>query len=461
MKNDLAERLRSNIERRNLFPRPGVAMLAVSGGPDSVALLDLMARVSGNFGLELIVAHVDHGISPDSGDVAEMVMGLAVRYGFPGVMASLNLEDAHNLSETKAREWRYDALRRLKRRHEARYLVTAHHADDQIETVLFRVLRGSAPAGLAGIPEVGPDGLVRPLLAFKRSQLEDWLRLSERRLPVHQDPANADFRHDRSWIRGHLLPEIRARFTDRTDDNLLCLAEFAGVDRDAWQSVIDELPGLDARDIPGGVDLDLGRLVRYDKSLAQAILRGVAQRSGFVLGPRKAGRLFEFAKSAQSGRRMELGHGWVGEIAFGRLRFHILRGEPKDPVVWGGTVEGQTTWGSWEISWRKEKAEKVTRSGWTTWVGSKDGQVRSFEPGDSMEPYLGRGTRPVKRLLMEGRVPLSERPSYPLVTSLEGILWVPGLCRSDLAVPALGAEATRLEVRKRGDGGSKAGEGNL
>src|ERR1051326_6114137 len=146
---DLTARLVTHARSAALFPKPGLALLAVSGGGDSVALLDIFSEVAGELGLEIAVAHVDHGIAPESAQVAEQVAALALKYRLPVHVRSLAL--GRDASETLAREGRYRVLRELQRELTAEYIVTAHHADDQVETVLFRFLRGSAPAGLAGI----------------------------------------------------------------------------------------------------------------------------------------------------------------------------------------------------------------------------------------------------------------------------------------------------------------------
>src|SRR5207245_6678100 len=122
-------------------------------------------------------------------------------------------------SETVARRARYAWLRAVQARRRARYRVSAHHGDDQVETVLLRVLRGSAPAGLAGMPARTRGGLVRPLLPFTHAELAAYT--AERGLPVHDDPANRDSVHLRSWIRGTLLPLLVQRLGPRARDDLL------------------------------------------------------------------------------------------------------------------------------------------------------------------------------------------------------------------------------------------------
>src|SRR5689334_20429752 len=129
-------RLRDYIARKRLFATPGTAIVAVSGGGDSVALLDLLHGLASELGLSLVVAHADHGIASDSRTVGQSVQRLAERYGLPFELGLLRLGPA--ATETASRAARYAWLREVQRRHDARYLVTAHQQDDQIETILLR-----------------------------------------------------------------------------------------------------------------------------------------------------------------------------------------------------------------------------------------------------------------------------------------------------------------------------------
>src|SRR5881296_3962334 len=199
--------LRTHLARTRLLGEPGIALVAVSGGADSVALLDLLHTLAPELGLSLVVTHVDQGIRSDSGTVARAVGELAERYELPFEVGELSL--GPDATETVARRARYAWLGEVQRRHGARYLVTAHHRDDQVETIVLRLLRGSAPAGLAGIPARGRGGLVRPLLAFTRAELA--AHVAERGLSTNDDPANRDPRHLRSWLRIELLPRLAAR----------------------------------------------------------------------------------------------------------------------------------------------------------------------------------------------------------------------------------------------------------
>src|SRR5260370_16270623 len=197
----LRARGRAHIQPGSLFREAGSGVGAVSGGGDFVALLDLLAAVAPTIGLSLVVAHADHGIALESWKVGKVVQQLADGYRLPFECTELKL--GPDTSETEARRALYAWLREVQRRRSATYLVTAHHQDDQIETIVLRALRGSGPAGLAGVAQRGRGGLVRPLLPFTRRELLEYA--TTRGLPIHDDPANRDPRHLRSWVRAALL----------------------------------------------------------------------------------------------------------------------------------------------------------------------------------------------------------------------------------------------------------------
>ncbi|MBI4541621.1 MAG: tRNA lysidine(34) synthetase TilS [Gemmatimonadetes bacterium] len=442
----LLERLREHLTATGLLAEPGLALLAVSGGADSLALLDLLSLLAPELRLSLLVAHADHGIVPGSASVAREVEALARRrYGLEVVVGVLGL--GAGASETRSRIARYRFLRRVQAERRARYLLTGHHADDQIETVLMRVLRGSAPSGLAGIRATGPRGLVRPLLPFRRAEL--LAHAGGLGVPIAQDPTNADPTHLRAWIRGALLPLIEERMSGTAAPAVLEVARHAAREVAAWDAALERLSDLALATSPGRLEVARRALTGYDNALAGRILRAAARRAGLELGPGAADRLHHWARHRVSGRRITLGRGLVGEIAFDRLVVRSVSAPPPrlELTRSGGGGGGPAAFGGYLVRWRAEPAPAdVPRGGWTTWVEAADLAVRPPTSGDRMIPIGGVGRRTVARLLMEARVPRSDRSAYPVLVCGEDVLWIPGVCRGAAAIPALGATAVRVDV---------------
>jgi len=309
--------------------------------------------------------------------------------------------------------------------------------------VLLRALRGSGLAGLAGIPARSRGGLVRPLLPFAKSDLAAYA--AARGLQVHDDPANRDPRHARSWVRTDLLPLLSARFGAGVPADVLRLGRHAGWERRAWDRALELVPELSLESRAGGFDVARGVLARYDPALAAALLGAAARRAGLVLGPGRARQLAAFA-AKPSGRRMQLPGGWTAETAFERLR--VFREAAPAPDAVNGTGDhGRAVFGEFVVSWEVAPAPSaLERAGWTTWIGPAGWELRSYHAGDRLVPLGGVGHRPVRRLLMEAQVPRGERGRYPVVARGETILWIPGICRSAADLPLPGTPAVRLDV---------------
>ena len=445
---ELLSRLRDHLAHRRLFAVGGTAVVALSGGADSVALLDLLHILAPELGLSLVVAHADHGIQADSGSVAQAVAALARHYELPFEVGELAL--GPEATETAARRARYAWLGEVQRRHAARYLVTGHHRDDQVETVLLRLLRGSGPAGLAGMPARARGGLVRPLLPFRRRDLMEYV--AARRLPVHDDPANRDPKHMRSWIRTVLLPLVSERLGAAVHDDVARAGRAAALERRAWDRVLSHLHELELRLGEAGFDVARGVLAGYDNALAVAVLRAAARRAGLVLGPKRARELVRLARRP-SGRRQALGGGWAAEVAFDRVRVVRKAREVVEAVeVAEDEKRGRAKFGEFRVEWSAQRAPaRLSRGDWTTWIEGGEWEVRPVRAGDRLVPLGALGHRPVRRLLMEARVPRSDRAQYPIVARGETILWVPGICRSAADLPRPGTPAVRVDVTKHGE----------
>ncbi|HLG05519.1 MAG TPA: tRNA lysidine(34) synthetase TilS [Gemmatimonadales bacterium] len=436
----LADRLERRLDAMGLPTGP--ALVAVSGGADSLALLDLLVGAPSASGLILHVAHADHGIHPESARVAESVREVAGRYRLPYHLGRLEL--GPGTGETRARTARYAWLRQQADQLGAELIFTAHHRDDQVETVLMRILKGSGPAGLAGMaPRAGR--IVRPLLSFGRAELVGHARA--RGLVPWEDPANRDLRHLRVWIRVELLPALRARLPE-VDRRLLSLARQAALERAAWERFLEAAPGLQFRADPHGVSVAAPPLQGYHSEVVRALLGALGRRAGCLVGPSRVARIERLLAGGRSGAVAQLGNGCVAELSFGRLR--LCRGLDRsggfDPL----TIEsdsGTAAAGAWRIVWRGDPApERLERAAPASWFTQGRYRVRTWRPGDRIRPLGGTGRRLVVRCMQDARIARHERGGWPVVESDGVIVWVPGVCRSAERLPAPGADALRIDA---------------
>lgn len=194
--------------------------MAVSGGVDSVTLLDLLA---GRPDVRLIVAHFDHGIRPESGEDRRFVQGLAEKYNLPFVFDEGHL--GAKASEAAARTARYTFLRQVKAAADAQAIITAHHEDDLLETAILNLLRGTGRKGLSSLKSTGE--IYRPLLRLPKREIIEYAKTHG--LEWREDPTNADTKYLRNYIRHKLLPRFddnaRQRFRQIIDAALSTNAE--------------------------------------------------------------------------------------------------------------------------------------------------------------------------------------------------------------------------------------------
>lgn len=225
---DLLQRVRSNISRHRMVERGGKVVVAVSGGPDSVALLHVLQLLQSELGIQLHVAHLNHMFrGAESEADARFVAGLAGRYGLPATVESYNVpayRDQRRLSgQTAAREVRYRFLNEVAGKVGAARIALAHQADDQAETILHNFLRGAGTAGLKGILPVREGIYIRPLLNVRRREIEEYC--AGLQLSFRNDPSNRKPIYKRNKIRLELLPLLEKEYNPGLVSTLLRLGE--------------------------------------------------------------------------------------------------------------------------------------------------------------------------------------------------------------------------------------------
>lgn len=288
---------------------PGQYVIAVSGGVDSMTLLNLLQDQPG---VRLTVAHFDHGIRPDSVEDRRLAQSAAQFYGWPFVYAEGRLgEDA---SEAEARRARYEFLHRVKAASGARAIITAHHQDDALETAILNLLRGTGARGLGALSE--RHDIRRPLLGVRKQDILDHAQAHE--LLWREDSTNSDERYLRNYVRRQLMP----RLDQATRQRLVELIEQS----QSVQREIDELITSALHQQSRGGEIDRRWFNHLPHTSAREVLAGWLRARGLRdFDKRKLERLVVAAKTARAGKQFDVARGW--QLLVGREHLALAGGE--------------------------------------------------------------------------------------------------------------------------------------
>ena len=313
----LARDFTDHVVQRGFFTEGDRILIGVSGGLDSLALLHLLRFSSGLPSTELVVAHFDHGMRPESDADALWVRGWTTAWGLE---CRLGRAETSLSSEEEARQARYAFFERQREQLRARWVLTAHHADDQAETILFRIVRGTGLQGLGGIPEKRAPGILRPLLPFTKDGLSQYAEAVGIR--PREDSSNRDPRFARNVVRNEILPRLESAVAPGARRSLLRLGRIAQGEEAAWKSIVEALVhDLVTEEDDVRIEIDREAFLGYHEAVRARIVREVAGRLGATLGESGTRSALAFTSAGASGHEHPIS-GTVRVIrSFDRLVF--------------------------------------------------------------------------------------------------------------------------------------------
>jgi tRNA(Ile)-lysidine synthase len=397
-------------------------VLAVSGGLDSMVLLDAAAATVPRG--QLIVATYDHGTGTAATAALELVERCARALGieFVGGRTSAPLE-----TEAELRDARWEFLRTAASNANA-VVSTAHSSDDQVETILMRVLRDAGPRGLAGL--FAESEIVRPLLRLTRRDLARYARAQG--LTWVEDPSNASPQFLRNRVRHDLLPALR-HVRIGIDADLLALARKAARWRlDVETFVANEIELRTFAETPG-LDVCASTLGARSANELCILWPAIAAHAGLVLDRRGTVRLAEFTREGRVGSRIQLSGGW--EVTRSRDALQLRASNEDKPTHEPLALSNDTQWGDWFFRPASHDASpEIGSDSWSAWLPTdRPLSVRIWEAGDAMTCPDGSPPRKVKHFLSDAGVTGHERTGWPVVLAGDQIVWIPGVRRSDAA----------------------------
>lgn len=422
--------------------RPGDRLVAgLSGGVDSVALLDLLDRLAPRLHFKLSALHVNHQLSPRAGDWSRFCKTLCAERGIPfkAVKVTVARRPGESL-EAVARDARY----RVFAGQAGHFIVLAHHLDDQAETLLLQLLRGAGVKGLSAMPVVRAQHsalgtrhsvprLLRPLLQISRSEIEAYAKT--RALSWVEDESNVNTAFDRNYLRHQVLPLVEKRFPAyrgtlvRASQNL---AEAAGL--------LDELAQLDAESAIAEGSLRLDALGELNAARAKNLLRFyLAGRQVPLPSSKRLGEILRQLTEARGDSMVRLK---LGEFEIRRYHnaVHVqkTRALPRAgfSVPWRGEVRLRIEELGGTVVFRRARGGGIS----LTRLTAAPVSIRTRQGGERLRPDGHRPRRSLKNLLQETAIPPWEREALPLLFSGDTLVWVPGV-GTDYDYQAQGDEA--------------------
>lgn len=419
----------STIRRRRMLKGGERVVVAVSGGPDSLALLHALRALAPSSGLELHVAHFDHRMREGSEADAAFVARVARRLSLPITLGSAppDPRPAGLSPEEAARERRLRFLEDTADATGADRIATGHTLDDQAETVLMRLLTGAGARGLGGIPPVR-GRFIRPLIDRRRAEIESYCRMLG--LRPRQDPTNEATAFLRNAIRRDVLPFLAGRVNGRLPE---ALARTADVLRDE-DELLDRMAAeaVDLQRDAEGARVDADRLLALPVALRRRVVRLMLGPPGFDLA--QIERILDLAESGRSGDSLDLPQPLKARLEYGSLLIGRATSPASATEAIPMLVPGRTDlpWSGAAVTvWEERVPPAAWPDGRTVCVVDAERAggplvARRRRRGDRMTPLGMRGSKTVADLLSEAKVPRAERDTVPVIASADGIVWVAG-----------------------------------
>lgn len=455
----LLHRVVRTVRSRNLF-QPGQHLLvAVSGGADSIALLSLLDCLRSSWSLTLTAVHCNYGLrGSESDDDQEFARARCKERNIPLHVRRFQLHDSPRYSSLQAvaRDLRYRAFNEIAEECGADRIAVGHTADDQAETVLLWLLRGSGLTGLSGMPAFRDDKVIRPLYEASRREISTYLRKAG--ISFREDSSNAKPLYLRNRIRQEIVPNLNRLVPSSTD----ALCRLADICREDDRYLEQQATALSSSTVKwesaGGWVIDRGVLLDLPSALQRRIIRGLLRQNHAQhrsSGLRTIDRVIRLVSKRGRVSSLDVARGRIivgrDEVRFISLKTQVIAPDRQGHVIPPErlTVPGTLVWPS---TGQQLQVQRVARDQVPAPLGkyrivvdadrvSQPLLVRPWSPGDRFHPSGMKGhSKKLQDFFTDLKIPVAARSRIPVVAAPEGIVWIVGYRQDQRWMPTATTE---------------------
>ncbi len=437
MKMNMVETVKNNIERYNLLNDTQTILAAVSGGPDSMAMIHCLYRLRSYFGFRLLVAHVNHGVrgefaKRDQEFVEVVSKELGLQYYTTNVDMAAYGREHKMTSEEAGRLLRYGFFRDILEQNGGGRIAVAHNKNDQAETVLHRIIRGTGLDGIRAMSIKSGD-IIRPLINITRGEIESFIE--ENSIDTVEDHTNLETVYTRNKIRLELLPYLRDNFNPNIIDSLYRLSEIAQSDLSILEREMEKKYNLVVKKSTNNSIIFKGDIFsKEDEGSGKRLIRMAIQNllgdlNGF--GEVHFQSVVDLFSSGITGKSLDIGRGLSAEVSYNDFIIQIAHVQ-MDKLEEAKLRYGENRLKSWGIVIIVEKAdespEKKSRNEIHVDEDKIQGSliIRQRRDGDRVSPVGMKGTKKIKDIFIDNKVPRKTRNITPIIADGKGIIWIPG-----------------------------------
>lgn len=458
----IEQKIKSFLKRHSFSLTGKRIAVGVSGGPDSLALLHVLWKWQQPLNLHLVALHMDHMFrGEESRQEALFVQDFCDKRRIPFEMAEADvpqyIKETGKNPQLAARERRYSFFEEMMQKHELHYLALGHHGDDQVETVLMRLTRGSTGKARAGIPfsrKMGPGLVIRPFLCLSKAEIEEYCDFHQ--LEPRRDPSNAKEIYSRNRFRKRVLPFLRQenplihehfqRFSEELESDESYLAELT-------EAKMNKVMVKKKEEVTLNIGPFLEMPMPLQRRGIKLILNYLYEEQPSSLSAVHTENIFSIIRNSHPSGSLDFPNGLKVTRSYGNCHFQ------REPAEWkpfsielhGPGLVHLPGGGQIEAAWRTGQFDDYMDADSFLVDVNEAGFpliIRTRKPGDRMTMKGMTGTRKLKDIFIDNKIPVSKRNRWPVVTDRLGrILWLPGLKKSS-HVPAGAGKVMQLNYRQ-------------